>query len=111
MRILSMWDAVDWDELGKVIDDNLILDDITNCLIWQGFVRKGYGIMGVGGRHRLVHRVNYFRHIGFTPLELHHTCDTKLCANVGHLQPLTSIEHRKIHRGRPYKRVRIPGWV
>jgi len=72
----------------------------TECLVFLGPTNQGdYGTvhpewMGVG-----VHKVVWYAERGPVPSghELHHTCWVPPCVNVDHLQPLTRIEHEKVH--------------
>lgn len=74
----------------------LIIDVDSECVLWTGSVdSKGYGQIKVGGRSSKVHRVMYEMFAGPIPadLELDHLCRVRRCANVGHLQPVTSREN------------------
>jgi hypothetical protein len=73
-----------------------------DCLIWNGCVAHGYGLIGdSSGGHRSVrvHRVVYEHLVGPIPSghELHHLCENKRCVFPDHLVPLVPREHRRIH--------------
>lgn len=79
----------------------------TPCLIWPGAASTGgYGYIRVGGRaggkivtvHGLLHRSA----TGRKPRrgqQLHHRCETRLCANPDHLEILSRKGHGLAHRG------------
>lgn len=67
-----------------------------DCLVWQGAKSTGgYGIIGIRGAHRPVHRVVYEYFHGAVPpgLDLDHVhargCRSRACCNVDHLEPVT----------------------
>lgn len=69
-------------ELGSIPEPN------TGCYIWTGAANnRGYGLMGVGGKLHLVHRLAYREHYGeFDPsLDVLHKCDMPPCCNPEHL--------------------------
>lgn len=84
------------------------------CWIWPGACSTGgYGYVRVGGRDGksvTVHAVLYRVLAGRYPRGrlLHHRCETPLCANPDHLEPVTRAEHGRLHRrelapcGHPY---------
>ena len=59
----------------------------------------GYGLMTVGGRTALVHRVVYQIFRGEIPAGKHidHLCRNRACANPSHLEPVTGLEN--VRRG------------
>lgn len=65
----------------------------SGCWLWQGRQHKGYAVSG--GRH--VHRRMYEQHVGAIPegLELDHLCETPLCVNPDHLEPVTRKENMR----------------
>lgn len=74
----------------------LIIDQETGCLLWAGStVAKGYGRVKVGRNTWYVHRVMYEMFAGSIPegLQLDHLCRVRHCANVAHLEPVTSREN------------------
>lgn len=82
------------------ITARLILYD-NDCLLWTGItVPAGYGQVSWRGKSVLVHRLLYEHFVGPIPdgLVLDHLCRTPGCANVEHLEAVTSAEN--IRRGR-----------
>jgi hypothetical protein len=70
------------------------------CWQWTGAKTPGgYGVIGVGKRARVVHRVAYETLVGIVPvgLELDHLCRNRACANPSHLEPVTRLEN--VRRG------------
>jgi hypothetical protein len=69
----------------------------NECWLWQGAVQsKGYGTIQHDGRTQLVHRVA-FELLKYPVPEGHtldHLCNTKLCVNPTHLEPVTRAENR-----------------
>jgi hypothetical protein len=73
---------------------------VADCVLWTGARQsKGYGLRVVKGRRSLAHRVAYERVYGrLDPhVQLHHVCCNKLCVNPEHLQPITSLKHKRQH--------------
>jgi len=63
------------------------------CWLWRGQVNKsGYGVLSVGGRHRLAHRWAYEHRFGSIAkgLTLDHLCRTSICVNPEHCEPVTA---------------------
>jgi hypothetical protein len=61
---------------------------VGECWIWQRYINKwGYGVIGVGDKLYLVHRLMYEYRIGPIPPDLCvlHRCDTPACINPAHL--------------------------
>ena len=77
--------------------DARIRKEESGCWLWTGFIdRKGYGVIGVGGRKlSKVHRYSYERFVGPVPngLQLDHLCRVRHCANPQHLEPVTAREN------------------
>lgn len=78
----------------------LVADQATGCLLWTGGLNnRGYGVIGVGGDKKLVHRVAWQLDNGPIPegLTIDHVydrgCRHKHCANVAHLEPVTLAEN------------------
>lgn len=73
-----------------------VVVDANGCHIWQGCINsKGYGVIGIGGKRLLTHRVSYEANVGPIPegLTIDHLCRVKLCANHKHLEPVTGAEN------------------
>lgn len=86
--------------LRERLESRLVADPATGCLLWQGCLNsRGYGCISVGGRIQLVHRVAWELENGPIPdgLPLDHGhargCRHKHCANVAHLEPVTTAEN------------------
>lgn len=78
----------------------VVVDEETGCWLWQGKVRSdGYGVVCIDFKDRLIHQVFYEHFVGPRPRgsNLHHTCETKSCANYAHLTLLTVAEHVQEH--------------
>lgn len=89
--------------------------DCSGCLLWTGCINsKGYGVIGVDGARKLVHRVAWSLDNGPVPdgLTIDHVhkrgCRHKTCGNVAHLEPVT----RKVntHRYLALKGFSGPHW-
>jgi len=85
-----------------------ILERITlhpsGCWLWpKAKDKKGYGGIGTGSRlngtqrSQQVHRVAYEVFVGPIPegMTIDHTCETKLCVNPEHLEPVTNAENKR----------------
>lgn len=85
-----------------------VVDPETECWIWQGATcAKGSGIgrpfkISRNGRSDAPYRHYYERHVGPIPEghHLHHTCETPMCVNPAHLEPLTPAEHTRLHKAK-----------
>jgi HNH endonuclease len=79
---------------------HFVRNPFTECWIWQGSLRGGYGECAEG----LVHRVSYELFVGPVPdgLCVLHTCDTPTCYNPDHLFVGTRVDnvHDMIAKGR-----------
>lgn len=72
----------------------------TPCWIWQGPVKRGYGVVAKNDRPNVfAHRAYFERAHGPIPSGkvLHHICETKLCVNPAHLSALTRDQHLRLH--------------
>lgn len=69
-------------------DSKWSLDLGSGCWLWdRARMPYGYGLVGVGGRMKLAHRISYGLRVGEIPkglCVLHH-CDTPPCVNPDHL--------------------------
>lgn len=76
--------------VGWVVAEN-------GCHIWQGAMNgSGYGVVGVEGRNRYVHRLRYEREVGPIPEGMHldhFVCDNPSCCNPAHVRPVTPREN------------------
>lgn len=67
--------------------------------MWHGAVNEhGYGRFWDGRTMASAHRYAYRLVIGEIPdgLELHHQCETPLCVNPSHLEPMTQRDNNRI---------------
>jgi hypothetical protein len=67
------------------------------CVEWTGHVGHGYGLVRVGGKERVAHKVIYEMLVGPVPngLQLDHLCRNKLCVNHEHLEPVTQSSNMR----------------
>jgi hypothetical protein len=76
--------------------------DKNGCLLWQGWVsNSGYGTLSHRGKARCAHRWAYIeRHGDILPddIQLHHTCENKVCVNPDHLEPVDPKTHSRLHQ-------------
>lgn len=76
----------------------------TPCLIWQGPIKRGYGVIARNDRpHVLAHRAAFERAHGRIEVGkvIHHLCEIKSCCNPGHLATLGRQEHIRLHKPHP----------
>lgn len=69
----------------------LVEDADTGCWVWQGAVRNGYGVVGMGQAVVYVHRWVYEHLVAPIPAGLvsDHLCVNRLCANPQHVEIVT----------------------
>ena len=58
-----------------------------DCWLWTGTKPRGYGMLRVGRRMRLAHRISWEIHRGQIPegLDICHVCDVPACVRPDHL--------------------------
>lgn len=72
--------------------------DENGCWIWAKGIRHSYGTVNRKrreGRSSMAH-VYYWEEVnGLAPegMDIHHTCENKLCVNPDHLTPMTRKDH------------------
>lgn len=69
------------------------------CWLWRGALNgQGYGVTRLAGAYIYVHRFMFALYHG-RPVrpgyDVHHTCETKACANPTHLEEVPAPEHRQ----------------
>jgi hypothetical protein len=72
------------------------VDTSGECWQWQGALRNGYGVVGIGNKRLgYVHRIVYEHLIAAIPEGLHidHLCRNRPCCNPAHLEPVTQAEN------------------
>jgi hypothetical protein len=69
-------------------------DQASDCLLFEGAKRRGYGAFRFRGKPQPAHRVSYLLFVGPIPGDkvLAHTCLNKSCVNVNHLRIDTHTE-------------------
>jgi hypothetical protein len=62
-------------------------------------LNSGYGVLGVDGWVRTIHRVAYELTYGpiAASMHIHHTCGNKLCVQPAHLVPLSPGAHSRLN--------------
>ena len=83
--------------------------DDNGCWNWQGANNgKGYGVLKVGDKMRLAHRIAYLLSKGEIPdgLLVCHSCDNRACVNPAHLWLGTQSDNLRdgVAKGRPIGR-------
>lgn len=82
----SGWEGRFWRKVEKA----------DSCWIWRGARSgEGYGLMTIGGRRRLTHRLSWLLHEGPIPIDKHldHLCRVRQCVNPAHLEVVTSRQN------------------
>jgi hypothetical protein len=85
-------------------------DEHSDCIIWTGGKRNGYGAMHMKSTYVPVHRVLYEIFVGPIPKEkiIMHSCDNGLCLNLNHLH-LGTIKENNQDRSRKGRTVKTYG--
>lgn len=78
------------------------VDKGPSCWFWTSADNYEYGILRIGSRIRLAHRMAYEICIGHIQRgrQLHHTCKNTLCVNPGHLVSMTPADHARIDKSK-----------
>lgn len=69
-------------------NERVKLPDKNGCMIWNGHLHEGYGIISIDGNKKFkVHRLSYLIHNGDIPpgAFVQHTCKNRLCVAPDHL--------------------------
>lgn len=80
---------------------NIEKNATTGCWNWTGSAVRGYGVCYLDdGTFTGAHRAAYIMLRGplAREIQIHHTCENKLCCNPDHLLPVTGAEHRAVDR-------------
>jgi len=73
-------------DVSKKFDECVSPEPMSGCFLWTGSVQSaGYGIISVGHKNQLAHRVAFMRVYGHTDLNVLHRCDNPACVNPAHL--------------------------
>ena len=93
------------EELIEHLLENSIVDEETDCILWQGSVsgQMGYGVTCWEGRQVYIHRWAYqIAHPDEVIEVIRHSCDRPRCWNLDHLLNGTVQDNTndKIERGR-----------
>jgi len=68
----------------------------NGCHLWQGTHNRGYGVVWIGKKMRVVHKLRYEERFGAVPDGMHldhFACDTPQCCNPEHVRPVTPREN------------------
>lgn len=100
--------AADPDTMAKLFSRT---EQHGDCRVWTGgrATQGRYGILGHRGKIVLAHRLAFAAYYGELPdgslkhesssIEVHHTCNDRLCLNPNHLEAVTRRQHSERHRG------------
>lgn len=93
------------EEIMERITAKLLVDEETDCWIWQGGTcgeletkrGRGYGRVNIEGATMAVHRVVYTHFFGIIPHKktIDHLCKNRLCCNPKHLEAVTMKENNR----------------
>lgn len=74
-----------------------IPSDPSQCWIWQGRLRVGYGSIQVANKERFAHRLSWELKNGPIPegMDILHSCDNPPCVNPDHLRPGTHLDNMR----------------
>jgi hypothetical protein len=89
-------------EIREKLKDRITLNEYTGCWEWQGALNwSGYGIVLIGKKRWLVHRLMYSLFKIDIPLnaghnlQITHSCDNPCCVNPEHLRMGTAKDNVK----------------
>lgn len=71
-------------------------DDKSLCWNWTASTNYGYGVIGISAKRTIAaHRLTYLWFNGpwREGMDIHHTCENRLCVNPQHLQQVTRKAH------------------
>lgn len=77
---------------------------MTECDIWEGNLKDGYGRLYVNCIAVRAHRLVWLQEYGHTDLMILHSCDTPACINLDHLRAGTPADNMRdmSQRGRSH---------
>ncbi len=86
-------------DIGDYIKRHVKKIDGSDCWLWTGYKRGGYGRLKLEGVLKEAHRVSYEYYVGKIPegLVIDHLCRNRSCINPAHLEPVSIAEN--IQRG------------
>jgi len=90
-------DCLDWSQIQEVTWEAFFknVEFTSECWVWHGGIRKGYGRFESKKKEWRAHRWSYCAFIGPIPAghDIDHMCENTRCVNPWHLQPLTRSQH------------------